>query len=89
MKDQKVVERGGAISVPMICFLLWLGLSEKISSGTDLQYGAPAASLKSTLVDHNGDEGRIAMSVAVSGVLQVYKNTGRKRDNEWSLMIET
>lgn len=46
------------------------------------QYGASSAPMTGTGDDHDGDKSCVDTSMVIRGELQMYRSTGRNRDNK-------
>lgn len=88
LKYQKVVEGRGTIPVPVKTFLAKLFyFVEKHILCQARKIRASVAQMAGTRDDHVGDDPCIDMLLATSGGLEIYRYTGQKRDNKWSLRM--
>lgn len=84
LKDQKVAKERASLAVEMRCFRQCYCLLKRTPSTAGSQDGASVALWTGRSDDHTGDELCTDMRMVVSGVLQIYKSTGRKREKKVS-----
>lgn len=75
----------GGTSLPMRCFLPCFSSWRRLPSAVNSQKGASSASMTGIRDEHIGDDLCIDFLLALSGVLQIDRNFGRKCDNKSSL----